>query len=187
MKKSKISKSDVPALVAEMLEIQDWLNPPAVFPPRGYEPHPSQPGMWLRVVSEEELREEVFGSEEKTEWMMEAKKALEEIKNALTEYFFPKPKEEGTQRIEKHGFACMLKTGLDRKIDKEALAVVIAECEKLARKMKLEGIEDRVIDYKPTLKLAEFRELPDAIQKQLEEALIITPKKAEFEIVKLPD
>jgi hypothetical protein len=186
--KSKITKSDVSALVGELEEIETWLNPPAMFPPAGYEPHHTQAGYWVRVVSEEILREEIFGSEEKNQWMTEAFNRISQIKEELAGFFFPNPKEEGTERKERLGYAVMLKTGLDRKIDKAALPVVLTECQKMANKQKLGfSIEEKAIDWKPTLRLAEFRELPEQIQKQLEEALTITPKKAEFEIVKLPD
>lgn len=146
------------------------------------------PGHYFRILSEADLREELFGSEEKTQWLKWAGDRVEEIKTALVSYFFPKKKEEGTERKEKSGFAAMLKTGLTRKFDLPALATVVAECQKLANDKKLGvNVEAAAIDWAPKLKLKEYRELPEVIRNQFDAALIVTPEKEKFEIVKISD
>jgi hypothetical protein len=186
---TKLKKGDVERLYAEMSELEAWINPkpdPTEWPPKGWEYHPTAPGYLFRMVTESELREELFGSEEKTQWLKWAGQRVQEIKDSLASYFFPKQKEEGTERKEKSGFAAMLKTGLDRKFDLPVLASVVAECQRLANEGQLGiNVEGRAIEWKPALKLKEYRELPEAIRTQFDAALIVTPKKPEFEIVKI--
>lgn len=184
----KITKKDVEPLYRELIEIETYLDPkpnPNQWPPVGWAEHPTAPGMYYRVLSEAELREEIFGSEAKSDWMQWAKNRIQEIKNLLIPYFFPQPAEEGTQRREKGGFVVMLKTGLKRELDVAALASVVAECQKMAAAKKLSmNIEENLIQWKPGLKLKEFRELPADIRKEFENALIIEPAPNSFEIVR---
>lgn len=187
----KLKKADVEALYVELEQLEHWTNPkpdPGQWPPEGYAYHPQMPGHLYRIVSEDDLREEVFGSERKTEWLKQAAARIAEIKDTLAKVFFPKAKEEGTERKQKFGFAVMLKTALDRKFDIPALAPVVAECQKISNEKKLGvNVEATVIDWKPSLKLKEFRELPAPLAKQFQHALIVTPKKPEFEIVRVAE
>lgn len=191
MSANKLTKAEVEALYGELTDLESWVNPkpdPNQWPPAGWQEHPQFPGYYFRMLTEEALREEVFGSEEKREWLRWAGQRIVEIKEALASYFFPKAKEEGTERKTKGGFAVMLKTGLTRKFDVAALATVIAECQKLAEKKKLSiNIEASTVKWEPKLELKAYRELPDAIRKEYDNALIVTPTKPEFEIVRVED
>lgn len=187
----KLTKADVEALYGELTDLESWVNPkpdPNQWPPAGWQEHPRFPGYYFRMLTEEALREEVFGSEEKREWLRWAGQRIVEIKEALASYFFPKAEEEGTQRKTKSGFVVMLKTGLKRKFDVPALATVVAECQKIAEKKKLGiNVEASVIEWEPKLDLKAYRELPEAIRTQFDHALIIEPTKPVFEIVRVED
>ena len=183
----KLTKPEVVKLYREMNDLEQWVSPkvdPNIWPPKGWMEHPQLPGQYYRILTEEELREEIFGSEQKTEWLKQAARRIEEIKAALISYFFPKVRDEGTERKTKAGFIVMLKTGLSRKLDVAALASVVAECQKIAASKKLGlNVEASVIDWKPQLKLTGFRALPNFIQKEFEKALIIELEKPKFEIL----
>lgn len=187
----KLTKADVEALYGELSELEAWIDPkpdPTQWPPVGWTAHPQFPGYYYRMLTEEELREETFGSEEKQEWLRWAGQRVTEIKERLARYFFPKAEEEGTQRKTKSGFVVMLKTGLKRKFDVPVLATVVAECQKIAAKKKLEiNVEASVIEWEPKLDLKAYRELPEAIRTQFDHALIIEPTKPVFEIVRVED
>jgi len=190
--KPKMTVNEVRELHAELVELEGWLNPdkpdPNQWPPKGWREHPQYPGFYFRMLSDEELREEIYGSEEKADWLKTAAARIEEIKAALIPYFFPKAQEEGTARREKAGFVTMLKTGLDRKFDVPALAAVVADCQKeVAKEGLLIDVEDLVVKWTPELKLTEYRTLPEGIRKKFENALIIKPQKAKFEIVRVSD
>lgn len=191
MNATKLTKAEVETLYGELTDLESWVNPkpdPNQWPPKGWQEHPQFPGYYFRMLTETELREETFGSEEKTEWLRWAGQRITEIKEALASYFFPKAKEEGTERKTKLGFAVMLKTGLKRKFDVPALASVVAECQKIADKKKLSiNVESAVIEWEPKLDLKAYRELPEPIRKQFDNALIVTPSKPEFEIVRVVD
>jgi hypothetical protein len=138
------------------------------------------------MLTEEELREEIFGSEEKREWLQWAANRIAEIKDKLAGYFFPKAKPEGTDRKTKLGFVTMFKTGLNRKFDMPALATVVAECQAIADKKKIGlNVENAVIKWEPKLDLKAYRELPEVVRKQFDAALIVTPTKPTFEIVRV--
>lgn len=188
MNEPKLTKAEVEALHGELTDLESWVNPkpdPTVWPPAGWHAHPNFPGYFYRMVTEDELREEVFGSEEKREWLAWAANRIAEIKTKLAGYFFPKAKDEGTDRKTKSGFVTMLKTGLTRKFDLPALATVVAECQAIADKEKLGiNVEAKVIEWEPKLKLKEYRELPAKVRKQFDAALIVTPTKPTFEIVR---
>lgn len=116
---------------------------------------------------------------EREKWKKRASNRLEEINKALIPHFFPTPKEEGTQRKTKGGFVVMLKTGIDRVIDLDALPDVLAKCP--------EATEGKVINWKASLKLKAYKELPEKTLSILDGAIITRPSKATFEIVKQPD
>ena len=189
MNEPKLTKPEVEALYGELIQLETYVNPkpdPGLWPPAGWHPHPNFPGYFYRMLTEDDLREEIYGSEEKREWMKWAGNRIEEIKVKLTPYFFPKAKEEGTERKTKGGFVTMLKTGLKRKFDVPALATVVAACQEIATKKKLGiNVEATVIEWEPSLDLKAYRELPEAIRKQFDAALIITPTKPTFEIVRV--
>lgn len=191
MNATKLTKTDVETLYGELTELEAWVNPkpdPNQWPPQGWAAHPQFPGYYYRMLTEAELREETFGSEEKAEWLRWAGQRIAEIKERLAGYFFPKAKEEGTERKTKGGFAVMLKSALKRKFDVPALATVVAECQKMAEKDKLGiNVENAVIEWEPALKLKAYRELPDKLRKQFDNALIIEPAKPVFEIVRVED
>lgn len=189
MSDQKLTKSDVETLYGELTELEAWIDPkpdPNEWPPKGWQAHPQYPGYYFRMLTETELREETFGSEEKREWLRWAGQRVTEIKESLATYFFPKAAEEGTQRKTKAGFVVMLKTALKRKFDVPALATVVAECQKLVEKEKLSiNVESSVIEWQPKLDLKAYRELPDAIRNQFDNALIIEPAPPVFEIVRV--
>jgi hypothetical protein len=188
-KPTTLTEAEVEKLFNELSNLEEWVDPkpdPTIWPPRGWEPHPTEAGLLVRVVTEDDLREEIFGSEQKTEWLKWARARIEEIKRQLAETFFPKAKDEGTQRKTKWGFVVMLKTGLQRKFDLPALAPVIEDAQAYAKKKKINvDIETKIINWQPKLKLADFRELPADLQKRIENALIITPEKPVFEITRV--
>lgn len=186
---AKLKKADVERLYSELTDLEHWLDPkpdPAQWPPAGWAYHPTAPGLLYRCLSEADLREELFGSPQKDAWMTWAKQRVSEIKDALIPYFFGKPKEEGTERKTKSGFVTMLKTELDRKLDLPALALTVAECQRIATEEEGLGmnVEETVLKYTPELKLKEYRDLPPSVKKQFDQALIVTPKKPKFEIVR---
>jgi hypothetical protein len=186
---TKLKKADVEKLYGELIELEAWIDPkpdPAQWPPAGWAYHPTAPGMLYRCISEADLREEIFGSPEKTSWLEWAKQRVSEIKDALIPYFFSKPKEEGTERKTKCGFVVMLKNELDRKLDLPALALTVAECQRIATEEEglSMNVENTVLKYTPELKLKEYRDLPASVRKQFDQALIVTPKKPKFEIVR---
>lgn len=177
--KAKLTKAELDALFEERSQIEAWLDPkpdPNVWPPKGWQVHPTAPGYLFRMVTEAALREELFGSPQREKYIKEAKARLEEIDKELAAHFFPKPKEEGTQRKTASGFVVMLKTGLKRVIDIAALPDVLNKCPA--------GTEDKLIEWKPSLKLKEFRDLPAKTAKTFEAALIVEPEKPKFEIVR---
>lgn len=177
----KLTQPEVEALYSEREQIEAWLDPtpdPNVWPPKGWQIHPTAPGHLFRVVTEAALREELFGSPQRDSYIKQAKARLAEIDKALIPYFFEKPKPEGTQRKTKGGFVVMLKTGIKRVIDIAALADVLAKCPK--------GTEDKVVEWKPSLKLTEYRELPKKTADIFKGAIIEAEETPKFEIVRKP-
>jgi hypothetical protein len=187
MDPKKLTKKEVAAYCGERLAIEAWLYPPppdpAEFPPAGWVE--TSPGVYSRSLTAEQLRKELFGDPERDEWERQARQRIAEIDEILIPVFFPKVKEEGTQRATKHGFVAMLKTGLTRKIDVPVLATVIAKAQEIADNEGLTlSVEDSTIEWKPDLKLKEYRALPDVVRDHFENALITSPTKTVFEIVK---
>lgn len=173
-----LTKEDVQRLYLERTQIEAWLDPtpdPAVWPPVGWTLHPQDPNQLFRVMTEAALREELFGSPEKERYVKEAKKRLAVIDSELTPFFFPKPKPEGVQRKTKDGFVVSLKTGIKRVLDLAALPVVLAKCPK--------GTEDEIVDWKPSLKLKEWRDLPEKTAKLFSGAIIESPETPKLVIV----
>lgn len=113
---------------------------------------------------------------ERENWQKIAKARKAEIDEILTNHFFPKRKEEGTERKETNGFCVMLKTGLKREVDTAAVQTVM-------RKLP-PGMEQDLIDYKPRLKLKEYRDISEANRRIFNHCLTETPEKPTFEIVK---
>jgi hypothetical protein len=178
---AKPTVEHVKALFQERTQIEAWLDPtpdPAVWPPKGWQVHPQNPAFLVRIVEADKLREELFGSPERDSNIILANARLAEIEGVLTKYFFPKPKPEGTQRKTMDGFVVMLKTGIKRVVDMDALPAVLLKCPK--------GTEDKVVDWKATLKLKEFRELTEKAQTTFAGAIIEKPEKPVFEIVPQP-
>lgn len=185
----KLKIADVERLFTELSEIQAWTNPtpdPTVWPPHGWQIHPTIPHHYFRVLSENDLREDLFGSPAKEAWVRAGKSRIEEIKSFLASYFFPKQKQEGTERKTKSGFVVMLKTGLSRKFDIAALAPVVAECQRIAKDdLKIDlNVEELAIKWQPSLDLTAYHQLPPAIQTAFNNALVVTPEKPKFEIVR---
>jgi hypothetical protein len=194
MSENALNKDGLLALFNEKNAIENWLYPkvdPNVWPPSGWEECPFKPGFYIRTeISEAQLRKELFNEKSPQDllWEKQAKERLLEIEKILIPYFFPSPKDEGLQRKTKSGFATTLEMGLKRKIDEPVLDAVLESCEIFAAESGIDlDVESKVIEYKPALKLKEFRDLPDAIKKVFENALIITPDKAKFEIVKIEE
>lgn len=188
----KIAKK-IEVLYEELTELETALNPPVpdpnLWPPHGWQIHPLNKTLLVQVVSESTLREMLFGSEAKTEFLKNAKIRVEQIKNELIPLFFKQPKEEGVDRVTKHGFVVMLKTELVRKIDIDALEETLLECAKVA--LIQEGItldvDSKIIRRTPELKLTEYRNLPQSVRLQFDNALTVTPKQPKFEIFKQPE
>ena len=113
---------------------------------------------------------------ERENWQVIARKRKAEIDEILTKHFFPKPKEEGTERKEANGFCVMLKTAVKREIDVAALPLVM--------KKLPPGMEEELLNYKPALRLANYRDISEANRRIFDHCLTITPANATFEIVK---
>lgn len=181
MKQPKLKTEEIDALYLEREKILAWLNPevdPNQWPPAGWEAHPTSPGYFFRCVSEAELRAEVFGNPEQDEFRKQAQERVDVIEAQLIPVFFPKPKDEGTQRKTLSGFVAMLKTSLERKVDETAIEPVLKKCPKTT--------EAKVIKWTPTLKLKEYRDISDKTKEILEGALATKSKPPVFDIVKKP-
>lgn len=187
---AKLTKADVEALYEEKVGLEAYTNPkpdPEVWPPVGWVEHPASPGNYYRMLSEADLREELFGSPEKSDWLKQAKTRIREIEAALISYFFGKADKEGVNRKEKAGFAAKIDVSIDRKFDLAALEAVVKECQEISDKKKLGiHVESSVIKWVPALKLPEWRKLPKEIQDPFGAALIVTPKTPTLEIVRIP-
>lgn len=109
-------------------------------------------------------------------WIAKALERKQEIDETLAAHFFPKPAEEGTQRLDTEGFHVMLKPSVVRVFDLAALPVIET---KLTPEQKA-----ALIDYKPTLKLKAYRDMPEKVQKVLDNAIIKTPGKTIFDITR---
>lgn len=174
-----LTPEELTALYDERTAIEAWLDPtpdPTVWPPVGWAVHPQDRNLLFRVVTEAALREELFGSPQKTQYTKDAQARLAVIDETLTAHFFPKPKDEGVQRKTKDGFITSLKTGIKRAIDIPTLAKVILKCPK--------GTEDKVIEWKASLKVKEWRDLSEKTAAIFADAIIETPEKPKFEIVR---
>lgn len=116
---------------------------------------------------------------EREKWKKTASNRLAEIDKQLIPHFFPKPKEEGTQRKTEGGFVVMLKTGLQRIVDVDAAQDVLTKCPK--------GTGEKVLRWTADLELKEYKKLSTATKEILAPAIIEKPTKPKFEIVKQPD
>jgi hypothetical protein len=181
MSENQLTKEDVTKIYQEFTAIRDWLNPPPpspdVWPPPGWSVNPAN-GMLYRVLTEAELRQELFGSPQLDAWKKTARERLAFLEDQLITHFYPKRKEEGTQRKTLHGFITMLKTGLKRTVDETALPDVLDKVPP--------GTEDKCIKWAPSLRLAEYRELPKKTRDALEAAFVTKPEKPVFEIIPKP-
>lgn len=148
LSKMKLTENQIEKLYQERLKIEAFCEPP------------------IKTTAEIE----------RENWQAIARKRKAEIDEILTNHFFPKPKEEGTERKESNGFCVMLKTAVKREIDVPAVSTIM--------KKLPPGFEQDLIDYKPRLKLKEFRNISEANRRIFSHCLIETPEKAVFEIVK---
>lgn len=115
---------------------------------------------------------------ERARWETKARALLEEIDKALQLEFFPKPHLEGLKRKTKAGFVAMLKTSIARKVDDQALSVLLegeSESSKGAFKR-----ESKVI-------LSNFRKLPKDKQAKFKEAITEKPEKPVFQIAPIEE
>lgn len=106
-----------------------------------------------------------------------AKKALDKAKAAeaearaeLVKAAFPNGLQEGTNNLAFDGKWTVKVTGVvDRKVDEAALPAIL---ERVAK--KFDGLDLRdLVKWKPELKVAEYKKLPDAIKKVFDNALTI--------------
>lgn len=109
-------------------------------------------------------------------WIAKAQERKQEIDEKLAAHFFPKPAEEGAIRLDAEGYHVMLKPSVVRVFDLAALPVIEA---KLTPEQKA-----ALIDYKPSLKLKAYRDMPESVQKVLDNAIIKTPGKTIFDITR---
>lgn len=97
------------------------------------------------------------------------------LRTKLAGFYFPSPK-EGTNTTDlPDGWKLKGKFQYYRNIDKAALPAVL---EKLP-----EGTEDKVINYKPELKLRDYKNLLEDHKKIFDEALVIKPGTPSLELV----
>ena len=97
------------------------------------------------------------------------------LRTKLADFYFPTPK-EGTNTTDlPDGWKLKGKFQYYRNIDKAALPAVL---EKLP-----EGTEDKVINYKPELKLRDYKNLLEDHKKIFDEALVIKPGTPSLELV----
>lgn len=194
----KLKKADVVKLYQERSEIIAWLTPPKPepdpnqWPPQGWVECNDGSGNLYQVKSADDLRKELFGDPEREAWLEAARQRINEIELLLIPYFFPEnrkdAKEEGIERKTKVGFHAVIDRKVKRKIDRPALDDVLERCQQIADEKGHEfDVEERVIDYKPSLKLTEYRELPKAIQAQFDNALEISDPDINFDIVEISD
>lgn len=103
------------------------------------------------------------------------KKKELELRNLLFAHFFEAPK-EGTNTIELgNGWKLKAAYKFTRTLDKASLLSALQQMP--------EGSEDKLVDYKPSLKLAEYRKLPEDLVKLFDEAVITKPGAPALEIV----
>ena len=185
-----MKQSEIESLVSELEAIRNYLTPPPpdpnVWPPAGWTRHPTIADSFVCTLTEKELRNQLFGNAEIDEWKRLASIRKSEIEEVLQKLFFPKPKDEGTERKALFGFAAMLKTGLERKVDKEALPAVLEALQLKIDDKKL-GIEAEktLIRWTPAVETANYRKVPSWVRKDFENALVIKPTKTNFEIVRV--
>jgi len=172
--------NEVRELYEEYSRLQNQVKPPApdpaIWPPAGWAIHPQDPSLVYQVKTADALKEELFGSAEKDLWLKESRQRIAQIEKILIGYFYPEPKEEGTQREIKDGFVTMLKTGLIRVVDSEAVEQILEECD---------GQADSAINWEAKLKLKEYRALDDAVKVLFDNCLEEKPAKPIFEIASI--
>jgi len=132
---------------------------------------------------------------ELSKWYL-LKKQLAEVKTAeslmrsrIAKFFFPTP-DEGTNTLPlKDGTGANLKMihTIDRKVDEgelEALKAAI-EAAKADDTSNLKGVDfewDKLIIWKPELKVAEYRKLSEADQAIFDRVLVVKPGMAQLDI-----
>ncbi len=180
--KSTLTPEQVNALYDERTRLDSIVNPPpppqGEWPPRGWSYYPGAPQYLYRVVREDKLREEFFGSEAKDNWMAQATKRIAEIDKMLIPYFFPDLKEEGTQRKTMDGFSALTECTLERKVDQEALPAVMKKLPK--------GTEATVIKWTAALIKKGYNALGEVERETMDNAIATKAGKRSFQIVRLP-
>jgi hypothetical protein len=120
-------------------------------------------------------------------------KAAESLMRArIAKFFFPSPDEGTNNHPLKDGTGAVLKLThtIDRKVDEgelEALKAVLAEAE-TDEKSNLHGITldfDKLIVWKPELKIAEYRKLSEAERQVFDRVLVVKPGSPQVDI-KIP-
>lgn len=105
------------------------------------------------------------------QWLNDAKKREMEIRKMLVSHFFP-VLQEGTNKVEKDGYAVKVKHTITRKIDESALDSVMLQMPEAYREI---GV---LIGYKPALVLANYRNLDEDQLKVFDQALVISDDTA---------
>lgn len=133
---------------------------------------------------------------ELSKWYL-LKKQLAEVKTAeslmrsrIAKFFFPAPDEGTNTHPLKDGTGANLKMvhTIDRKVDEgelEALKAALAAAE-TEEGSNLKGLEldfDKLIVWKPELKIAEYRKLSEAQQAVFDRVLVVKPGMAQLDIV----
>ena len=132
---------------------------------------------------------------ELSKWYL-LKKQLAEVKTAETlmrsriaKFFFPTPDEGTNNHPLKDGTGAVLKMvhTIDRKVDEgelEALKAALAAAAE-DETSNLRGVEfefDKLIVWKPELKIAEYRKLSEAQQAIFDRVLVVKPGMAQLDI-----
>ena len=132
---------------------------------------------------------------ELSKWYL-LKKQLAEVKTAeslmrsrIAKFFFPTPDEGTNTHPLKDGTGANLKMvhTIDRKVDEgelEALKVALAAAADNAED-NLHGLEldfDKLIVWKPELKIAEYRKLSEAQREVFERVLVVKPGMPQLDI-----
>jgi hypothetical protein len=135
---------------------------------------------------------------ELAKWFL-LKKQLAEVKTAeillrtrIFKFFFPTPEEGTNTHPLKDGTGAELKAvhTIDRKVDEgelEALKAALAEAAN-DEKNNLHGLEfefDKLIVWKPELKIGEYRKLSEAQREVFDRVLVVKPGSPQVDI-KIP-
>jgi hypothetical protein len=117
------------------------------------------------------------------EILAEAKAVEMELREIVSKTFFPKP-EEGTQYIDlENGYRLKLAHKLNYNLDKDNDKINAALDKVAACGNEGQFIAERLINWKPSLSISEYREISGPIKDAVDAVLTISPGAPTLEIV----